>query len=437
MSTEFEQAVDYIYNIPRFTSKNNPEATGAFLRVVGDVSREIVTVHVAGTNGKGSVCAFLRDGLKNCGYSVGLFTSPHLVSITERFTVNDEEITEKEFLKCFYRVKELLNEFNRQPGYENYHPSFFEYLFFMGMLWFGEKKPDVLVLETGLGGRLDATNSISKPAVCVITEIGLDHMEYLGNTVELIAGEKAGIIKSGVPVVYCDRGESVNEVFVSRAERLGSKAVKVGMENIKNFETTNAGLEFSLCSLYDKSVNFSLHTKALYQAENASLAYTAAELLKQTKLPNLDLSRVRDGFSNMRWPGRMEEVAPGLIVDGAHNEDGIRAFLESVAKDGAAERVLIYSAVSDKQIEEVAKQIVHSGLFSKIYVTVIDSYRAADRNRLLSAFNLSDSIDTVFCNSIADSLKLSKSEVSSDCLRYVAGSLYLVGEVKEYIAGDR
>lgn len=437
MSLNFKEAEAYIMDIPRFTSKNSQKATRAFLEKTGDLSLSIPTVHVAGTNGKGSVCAYLRAGLNAAGLSAGVFTSPHLVNIRERFAYNDEMITEEEFADSFNEVATMVEEFRKENAeYSEYHPTFFEYLFFMSMIWYGKRRPDVLILETGLGGRLDATNSISSPKVCVITEIGLDHMEYLGATKELIAGEKAGIIKEGVPVVVCEREDEPGclEVIKNKAREMNSECVPIGRKNIKNFKTTSVGIDFSIQSLYDNCADFSLYTRAYYQAENASLAYTAIELLKKNTGLLIDLCKVRNGFTNMKWPGRMEEVLPGLVIDGAHNEDGIKAFLESVSKDGAGKRSLIYSAVSDKQIEVVAGHILASRLFDTIYVSVLSSYRAADLARLKNAFCNKGDTKIVFCDTIRECLDKSLKDSQGSVLRYVAGSLYLVGEVKELIS---
>lgn len=426
----FEQAVDYINDIPRFTSKNNPTVTRAFLNKIGDISMDIPVIHVAGTNGKGSVCAYLRKGLMASGKRVMMFTSPHLVSICERFQMDEECISESEFVECFDRVIEKVNEVSELAEFENYHPTFFEYLFFMAMIWAQKRKPDVCILETGLGGRLDATNSILAPAITVITEIGLDHCEYLGNTREEIAGEKAGIVKATAPLVYCDRYPTVNEVFINTCKQVGTKAYAVGMKNIKNFRTSAAGLEFSLGSLYDKNADFLLKTRALYQAENAALAYTALELLKDALLKDADFEMIRSSFSTINWPGRMERLSSGLIIDGAHNEDGIDAFIESVSVDGALRRTLIYSAVSDKHIEGVADKILKSGLFDTIFLTVLNSYRAADRERLEAAF-LDSNVTIYFCENVREALRASEDNATEGCSCYAAGSLYLVGEIKE------
>ena len=200
--TAFEQAEQYINEIPRFAGKNTVEDTSRLLTIAGCDRLPFPVIHVAGTNGKGSVCACLASILKESGRRVGIFTSPHLVDIRERIRIDDEMISENRFAEVFWEVQ-ILADKGKKEGLS--HPSFFEYLFLMAMIYFRDEKPDAVILETGLGGRLDATNSVSHPALCVITEIGFDHMQYLGDTLEEIAGEKAGIIKKGVPVIFQDR----------------------------------------------------------------------------------------------------------------------------------------------------------------------------------------------------------------------------------------
>lgn len=425
MFATYEEAVDFILNIPKFTTKNELGTTREFLTRIGDVTSTIPSIHVAGTNGKGSVSAFLRAGLNGAGYSVGMFTSPHLVDMRERFCIDGKMISKQEFLHVANFVYDEVMAMRETSGHREYHPTFFEYLFFMAVVWFKSKRPDFIVFETGLGGRLDATNTIASPAVCIITEIGLDHMEYLGDTVELIAGEKAGIIKPSVPVVYADRGESVSKVIKDRAEKLLSPSYGVTYQNIKILERTPERIDFSMLSRYDVSVEFSLNTRALYQVENAALAYEGILFIKDFCDVNIDLNLVRRGFGDMQWPGRMERIKDNLIVDGAHNEDGIRAFIESVSHDGFATRSLVYSAVSDKQIEKVCGIISDSHCFDKIYICHLESQRAADLGRIEASFG---NVSVIRAVSVKEALNLMLTDDSE--VKYVAGSLYLVGEVK-------
>lgn len=219
MRYAFSEAQEYIGNIPKFVKKNGMEDTKAFYGKLSCPCLAKKVIHVAGTNGKGSVCAYLQSVLKEAGYRVGLFTSPHLADIRERIRVDGELISKEEFAGVFRQVKEKCSA--------EYHPSYFEYLYFMAMLYFEKKNPDVIILETGLGGRLDATNSFPSPCICIITRIGLDHTEYLGETLPKIAAEKAGIVKKGIPFVYFAKNKTVSDVFEKTAKKAETRAFSV------------------------------------------------------------------------------------------------------------------------------------------------------------------------------------------------------------------
>ncbi len=427
MITTFKEAEEYILDIPRFGGKNTLEDTKEFLKACGDISKDIPTIHIAGTNGKGSVCALLRDTFIEAGYTPAVFTSPHLVNITERFTIGREEISEEEFLDCFQRVYELMHE---EPfASKGYHPSYFEYLFFMAVLWFKDKKPDVVILETGLGGRLDATNSIESPVLTIITEIGFDHTEYLGDTIEEIAFEKAGILKKNVPLVYMYK-ETSSPVIEKRAKELDVKTFPVSKDYIKNLKVSTKGIDFSFESPYYENVNLSLKARALYQSENGAVAFCALNLLRKGDIFNISDEDIRRGFKGMYWPGRMEEIAENIFLDGAHNEDGIKAFLESVAEDKAVARRLLFTAVSDKNVEKITKMIADSALFDHVYIAPLKSARAASVDRLVSAFERCN-VSVVTYESTVLAFKAMCTEKKPFETGYVAGSLYLVGEIKD------
>ena len=434
MFSSFKEAEGFIFDIPKFAGKNEPELTKEFLRELGDISISIPTVHVAGTNGKGSVCAYLRAGLNRCGYSVGMFTSPHLVCIRERFMIDDVEITEEEFLDCANAVLSNLETFRERSGHKDYMPSFFEYLFFMAVIWFGAKKPDILILETGLGGRLDATNSISNPRVCAITEIGLDHMEYLGDTKDKIAHEKAGIIKPSAYTAFVSREESWSDVIRERALKVSKDYIEVSPSNINNLETTAQGIDFSFHYGYDNCALFSLPTKACYQAENASLAFSVLVLLNRCEDIAIDLDIAARGFADMAWQGRMEHVGKGLYLDGAHNADGMEAFLKSAGGIlGESKGSLLFSMVSDKQVEEVGTMIARSGLFDRVYIGSLDTPRFAGLSRLKGIFEPYGDISVETFDSIGAAFDAMESDRNGK-IGFAAGSLYLVGEIKALLA---
>ena len=421
----YEEAVKYIEEIPRFAAKNTVEDTGRMLSLLTGDSSNSKIIHVAGTNGKGSVCAYLRAILMEGKRSVGMFISPHLESMRERISINGELIAKEDFVRIFSLVRKMAEESGK---YDLSHPSYFEFLFLMAMCYFEEKQPDYILLETGLGGRLDATNSILTPAVCVITQIGYDHMQYLGDTLEQIAAEKAGIIKENIPVVFTDRRTEVTGILTEYAKKKKSRTVVLGKDQILNVNIKNKTIDFSLHTGYYNYVSLLLNTVALYQIENASLAILAAQELKDEKItPDI----IRKGVWAACWPGRMEEAVPGVFLDGAHNEDGIEAFLRTAAKDGCAgKRILLFGVVTDKRYRKMIQMIEDSGLFAQAVVTVLETDRSASIDELTRIWEQYEDIRCSFHEDAEEALKQLLSDKTSEDTAYVVGSLYLIGQVK-------
>ncbi|MGN0330827.1 MAG: bifunctional folylpolyglutamate synthase/dihydrofolate synthase [Kineothrix sp.] len=429
--TSCREAEIYLLELPRFVSKNRVEDTVSFLEALGSPEKDKKIIHVAGTNGKGSVCAYLCSLLMEAGYSVGMFTSPHLVEMRERFRINGVPVSQECFADAFRVVMKRLEQAREKIGRESYHPAFFELLFLMGMVIFQDKKPDYILLETGLGGRLDATNAVSSPILTVITEIGLDHMEYLGERIEDIAGEKAGIMKPGIPVVFCDKRKEVSEVIRRRAESLGNRAVGVSEKDFFNMNLRNKSIDFSMCSRYYGYVALTVRTKALYQVENAAIAVRCMEELEQGRAVTQE--QLRLGVEKAYWEGRMEEVLPGVYLDGAHNEDGINAFCRTVEADGCrGERYLLFSAVADKNYESMIDTLGNSRLFHRIVVTAVHNSRAADPQDLKHSFERTGSgkKNCILLQDAGEALNYLLSEKKEEDLVYAAGSLYLAGEIK-------
>lgn len=423
--TTYQEAEKYILEIPKFAGKNSMKDTGKMLSLLAG-SMESRIIHVAGTNGKGSVCAYLRAILMKSGYSVGIFTSPHLETMRERICIGEEKISEKKFVEIFEKVKEKsIHGQEVKLG----HPSFFEFLFLMAMVYFKEKKPDYIILETGLGGRLDATNCVS-PDVCVITEIGFDHMQYLGNSIREIAAEKAGIMKPGVPVVFVDKRPESTEVLTEYAKKIGSPVVIIGKDNILNVNINNKNIDFSLRTGYYNYVSLFLNTRALYQIENASLAVAAAEILHDGQITP---EKIKEGLWAACWPGRMEEVLPGIFLDGAHNEDGVDAFLNSVKEDACrGKRLLLFGVVMDKQYQAMISKIVRSGFFAQAAVTTLETDRSVSLSQLKAVWNQHKIPCSFFENAKEAYNNLRKSKDKKDII-YVVGSLYLIGQIKSLI----
>ena len=434
----FREAQDYLLEIPRFTTKHSMDDTKAFLHSLGDPDRKLKIIHVAGTNGKGSVCAYLRCILEAAGHRVAVFTSPHLVDIRERFVVDGEMISQEDFLRVFLHVYELLDwKALKQDAQGAYHPTFFEYLFFMGVLYFAEKAPDLCILETGLGGRLDATNSVHSKELTVITRIGLDHMEYLGDTPEKIATEKAGIFRPGTPAVCWDTSGEVRHVFEEMAAALGISVDFVSKNEYVFKKFMNKTIDFSLRTGYYGYVNLTLNTIAAYQMENVALAVRAIEMWDLGK--TVTEQHIRSGVAACFWAGRMEEVLPEVFVDGAHNQDGIRAFLETVAADGLdmPHRSLLFGVVKDKEYESMAEELASSGLFHSIGVTCMQTRRSARAEQLERIFARYPHCSVNVSSSVEEGFRRLLSGRRSGERVYVAGSLYLAGEIKELIVHDK
>lgn len=433
----FEDAVRYLYDMPRFTSKNTLEDTRAHLERLGCPDRQLKNViHVAGTNGKGSVCAYLRSMLQEKGFHVAVFTSPHLVDIRERFVVDGNRMSREDFLRIFQVVYDSLDwEALRQE--RGYHPTFFEYLFFMAVIYFQEMQPDYCIFETGLGGRLDATNALADKVLCIITRISLDHVEYLGNTIEKIAGEKAGIMKSGVPCVCLEDVKEAAAVFVEHGKRMEIPLYLVSNQDYVFRSFQNKSIDFSVHTGYYGYVDVTLRTMARYQMENGALAVRAMEVLFDKS--HLQPEEIKRGLEKAFWPGRMEEVRPEVFLDGAHNEDGIRAFLDTVGEDGLdrSERVLLFSVVQDKDYKSMIRQICHRDLFDRIGVAHMQTGRAAEIDGLKKLWReeKSGSVTLDFYDNVCTACE--ELLVSEKKRRiYIAGSLYLVGEIKEFLKHD-
>lgn len=430
--TSYQEAENYLLRVPKFAKKNTVEDTGIFLDVLGNPGCSKKIIHVAGTNGKGSVCAYLSSILCTAGYSVGMFTSPHLIEMRERFRVDGIPVERKEFVEAFHQVMGNLEDMRKSCKCEDYHPTFFELLFLMGMIIFEQKKTDFIILETGLGGRLDATNCINNPILSVITEIGLDHMQYLGDTIEEIAGEKAGILKQSVPVVFSDKRKESSEVIVKRAETLGIQAFPVKKEDYFDVKVTNKNIDFSFHSRYYNYIRLSITARALYQVENAALAVRCIETLDTRH--SITEKQIKSGIKKTIWEGRMEEVLPDVYVDGAHNEDGIRAFVETVECDGCVgRRYLLFSASLDKDYDTMIRLLEKNQLFEKTAVAKFNNPRTAALKQMQEVFEKYDAKDCTYHEDVQNALKCLISEKEEKDYIYIVGSLYLVGEIKAMI----
>lgn len=416
-----QEEIDYIYGIPKFAGKASLENTEELIRRLGARRGGAGIIHVAGTNGKGSVCAFLDGILRKAGFHVGLFTSPHLVRINERIVIDGAETEDPKFERSFAKVRDISEQMVRD-GFS--HPSFFEFLFGMAMDIFSARGLDYIILETGLGGRLDATNVFRKPCVTVITSIGLDHTEFLGDTYAEIASEKAGIIKAGVPVIFENLREDVTKVITDRAAGLGAPVHVLEPLQIKDIRIQDKKIDFLLNNGYYCNERFTVSSLGRYQAENASLAATAAAVLGIN-----DKNTVKAGIASALWRGRMQETGLGIIVDGAHNGDGIQRFIDSVSADGADKRALLFSAVRDKHYADMVSRLCRSGLFDAFILARLEDARGLELETMRSCFAGHTECSVKAYADTGSACKAAAEYVNAGFKVYSAGSLYLAGEI--------
>ena len=413
--------------------KHPPEHTRELLSRLGNPQEGIKIIHVAGTNGKGSVCAYLNAMLLAGGKKTGLFTSPHLVRINERFQINGEDVSDEQFLDAFLKVEKAAKEYEAEG---EGHPSYFETLFLMGMLIFKEAGVEYLVMETGLGGRLDATNAIDNPALAIITSISLDHTAILGDTIEKIAGEKAGIIKPGVPVFFDGSSKKAAEVIKAKASELGVSCREVTKNAYEIQEVHRKYIAFSRRSAYDKDVIFQVPMCGCYQAMNAELALEASEYLLAGEEIHMD--RWKEALAELHWEGRMERVGAHITVDGAHNPGAMEAFVESVKALDESERgemVLLFSAVSDKKYDQMIEYLCENLDVKAYVVTQIEDERGVPAEELADVFRRYTD-RPVYCKErLEDAVRTAMNERGETGEIYCLGSLYLVGMMKKLLAG--
>lgn len=429
----YEEAAAYIEEIPKFTKKHTLEHTKTFLKRLGNPAADRKIVHVAGTNGKGSVCAYLQAILMAEGKRTGFFTSPHLVSVNERIRVDNIQIDNETFLKVFRKVLKIVRQ---MVGDGIEHPSYFEFLFGMGMTAFAETDVEYIILETGLGGRLDATNAIDNPALAIITSISLDHTAILGDTIEKIAGEKAGIIKPGVPVFFDGSSKKAAEVIKAKASELGVSCREVTKNAYEIQEVHRKYIAFSRRSAYDKDVIFQVPMCGCYQAMNAELALEASEYLLAGEEIHMD--RWKEALAELHWEGRMERVGAHITVDGAHNPGAMEAFVESVKALDESERgemVLLFSAVSDKKYDQMIEYLCENLDVKAYVVTQIEDERGVPAEELADVFRRYTD-RPVYCKErLEDAVRTAMNERGETGEIYCLGSLYLVGMMKKLLAG--
>lgn len=421
----YDEAVNYILKIPKFSKKNSGEHTKRLLTLLGNPQEAVKVIHVAGTNGKGSVCAYLDAMLRAEGRRTGLFTSPHLIRINERIVIDGSPISDDAFVFLFEKTLRCVRRMEKE-GLP--HPAFFEFLFAMAVTGFAEAGSEYAVLETGLGGRLDATNVVEHPLASVITPIGMDHMEYLGDTPEKIAGEKAGIIKPGVPVFFAETSAQSDRVIESTAEKRGSSCKKIGKDAYEILGIEEKRIAFSPVSDYYGNTTWKLNNIGIYQPQNAVLAL---EVMRGIFGDSGRPDRWREALLNVKWAGRMEEVLPEVYVDGAHNISAVEAFAASVSSDEKG-RAILFSAVKDKEYEDMIACLCRKVPADFYVVTMIENSRGARAEELGKLFERYTDRPVKVTADVREAFRYILAHQEGRRV-YCLGSLYLAGMIKELV----
>lgn len=424
LNTEYKIIENEILRAPRFKTIPSVENMAQYLAWFGHPERSFKVIHVAGTNGKGSTCSFLESILRKYGVRTGLFTSPHLVTMRERMQINREMVKEEVFVKAYELVKRAQQESGFPPL------TFFELITLMAVLIFKEEQVEYAIMETGMGGRYDATNALN-PEICVITAIGMDHMQYLGDTIEQIAYEKAGIMKTGVPCVMVDHNLTITNVMKKTAEEKNVPLCLLNEDSYKILKHDGKGIDFSVKSRYYINSLLSVCSKGTYQAENGTVAAVAAKIL----FPEMGDSVIREGLYEAFWPGRMEEIKEGVVIDGAHNEPSIKAFMNSVKVDGFdGRRILVFAVAADKDYDAMAEELLKEGHFRSVILTRIPYERMEDPAVIRPVFEQYTDIPVYTEESMERAYEMALSMKTANDVVYMAGSLYFIGSLKEYLA---
>jgi dihydrofolate synthase / folylpolyglutamate synthase len=438
----YKQAWDYLDSLQFHKIKLGLGAMHSFMAKVGNPEQSLKTVHVAGTNGKGSVSVTLLTILSKAGYRVGLYTSPHLSSVRERFRINDSFISEEKFAELATRIRKVL-------GDEKI--TYFEFTTALAFLWFAEEDLDLIVLETGLGGRLDATNIVN-PIVTVITNVSMDHEAYLGNTISAVAGEKAGIIKPGVPVVSAVKtGGGLVEVKAVCKEK-SAKLLLYGDSFSSSLAADGHWQWNGNADLSEKSYrDLRCSMKGDYQVENASLALAVIELLKGRGMSVSD-EEVRQGLASVQWPGRLEYFClnrtsrkqvqcsgtadtVAYLLDGAHNPAGVESLVQTLKTECSYQRLLlIWGAMADKDLQKTLPLV--ASFADNIILTKPDGERSAEPELLLQ--NVPDHLQEkcTLHSSVEDAIYEAETRAREDDLILIAGSLYLIGASRKILLGE-
>lgn len=428
----YTEAMNYIKNTAKFGSNLGLQRTEKILELLGNPHKNLKCIHIAGTNGKGSTTAMLAEILKEAGYKVGMYISPYLEEFEERIQINGTNISKENLSSAVTTIAEAVEKVIKL-GYD--HPTEFEIITCAMFLYFYEQKVDYAVIEVGLGGRLDSTNVIN-PVLSIITSISYDHMKILGNTLGEIAFEKAGIIKEGVPVVIYPQEEESFEVIKKVCSERRARLVEVPVACVELKSSNRHESEKNLQSITIKTVNdiydIELSLLGKHQLLNCSVVVFAAEELMGQGIA-IKKEHIQNALSKVKWPGRLEIMKnkPLVVIDGAHNIDGIKKLAESVDMYFSYKNlVLILGILADKQVKEMINAIVPKA--SKVIAVTPHSDRAELAEELAEEIrNINPNVEVIedYEKAYVDAL----SYCGEEDMLLISGSLYMIGDMRRII----
>lgn len=430
MFTTYEEALDWIHSRLRLGIKPGLKRMEWMMERLGSPEGKIKTVHIGGTNGKGSTLTFLRSILQSAGYSVGTFTSPYIEQFNERISINGVPISDGDLLRLTNIIRPLADELGET---EFGGPTEFEVITAMSFYYFSEFHPvDIGLYEVGLGGRFDSTNIIS-PLLSIITNIGLDHTNILGNTYGEIAFEKAGIIKPNTPIITAVKHPGALKIIEEHALKLQAPLFRMNQEfSIHSHKMLAKGESFSFDSNSFQPINqLEINMMGGHQLENASLAVVAGQYLHQISTFTIGEQDIRNGLKHAFWPGRFEVISenPLVIIDGAHNNEGVTALANELSNRFKVRQIhIVFTALKDKALDNMIERL--DEIADKIIFTTFDYPRATPANEL---YNMSHSMNKAVGECWETSILNELQNLPKDHLLVITGSLYFISRVKPFL----
>ena len=426
----FNDAVNWLYSFQKFGIKLGLERIRFLVKELQNPQEDYKIIHVGGTNGKGSVCNFLNSILTEGGYKVGIYTSPHLQHISERIAIGNKAITEEEFISLINSIKPIVNKMKMKKN----SPTFFEIITAMAFKYFSIKKVDYAIIEVGLGGKYDATNIVD-PIITIITNISLDHQNTLGKKISDITYEKAGIIKKNIPLITACKENSL-KILKKEAEEKNASIINVNKKNWRRINFNKNGQKFYVKGLL-KDYIIETELYGIHQGENISLTINAIENL-QLKGVYITDENIFFGIQKTKNNGRLEFIShnPDIILDGAHNPAGITTLYNTLKNDFQYDKiVIILGILSDKNINQMLKKIIK---ISDIIITTKPNILRACHPTILK--NIIKKIDiktkVIVKENIVDSIKYAEKISNKNDLICITGSLYSIGEARDFFFKD-